>query len=418
MIKKVKSSQLRPGMYIHDLNCGWLEHPFWGSSLKVRDAATVNKIVNLGIREVFIDTEKGIDVAGVPERDRPAEHEHHFDNTDENVQAATVPETEEYDLGFKEIRRVPLHQEIFRARKIKDQAMLTVRNVMNEIRGGGNVEKEQVEDTVNDIIVSVMRNPDALGSLGRLRKSDEYLYAHSLNVCVLMVSFGKYLGFEPMLLRDSGIGALLHDIGTMHVPEHILNKRSALSGEEYDLVREHVESTRRVMESSRGIPVTAVLTAYQHHERIDGSGYPQGLKGNEISHAAQAMAIVDVYDALSTKRSFRRRMPPTQALQMLYEWSGTKFDRELVQNFIRCIGIYPAGSVVRLESGLIGIIVRHNVEKLLEPVVRIVFNAKTHMPVTIPYDIDLAADTGRGAGDRIAGFELAEEWDIRPERYL
>lgn len=173
-----------------------------------------------------------------------------------------------------------------------------------------------------------------------LRKTDEYLYTHSLNVCTLTVSFGKFLGFDSQLLREIGIGSLLHDIGTVKIPQAILHKKSALSEEEYNEIKKHVQYGREILEETEGVTETSIITAYHHHERLDGSGYPNGLKGDKISYAGQAIAIIDVYDALTTKKCYRRKIPPTQALEMIYDWSGSQFNRELVQKFIRVPEMY------------------------------------------------------------------------------
>jgi HD-GYP domain-containing protein (c-di-GMP phosphodiesterase class II) len=401
MIKKIKSGELKPGMYIHDLNCGWLDHPFFGRSMDIKDDEMIEKIVKYGIREVYIDTDRGLDVSSAPTKEE----------VDQEIQEE-IEKVDEMDFGV--IQPVSINEEMLRARKVKQEAMNTVQNVMCNIKVGKHFEREAVEHIVDDIIVSILRNPDALIGLGRLRRTDEYVYNHSISVCVLMVSFGKHLGFDSQLLKEVGLGAMLHDIGTMKVPEQILSKKGALTDDEYEDIKKHVDYGRILLEETEGVTDISIVTAYQHHERLDGTGYPNGLKGNEITYAGQALAIVDVYDALTTKRVNRRKVPPTQALKMLYEWSGTQFSKELVQKFIRCIGIYPVGSLVRLESGLLGFVIDHGDSHLLQPVVRIVYNTKTGRLIPIPYDVDLSI----GGADRIISYEQPEKWDILMEAYF
>jgi len=175
---------------------------------------------------------------------------------------------------------------------------------------------------------------------------------------------------------------------------------------------------REILEETDGVTETAIITAYHHHERLDGSGYPHGLKADKISYSGQALAIVDVYDSLTTKKCYRRKIPPTQALEMIYEWSERQFNRELVQKFIRCIGIYPVGSLVRLESGLIGVVIDHCEDNLLQPVVRAIYNRKTDRYIPVPYDIDLSQPQGSGGRERILSYEFQEELNIQPEMYL
>ena len=417
MVKKIKTSQLKPGMYIHDLNCSWLEHPFFGRSLAIKSAVMVEKIVRFGIREVYIDTAKGIDVDEAPSGEEAGEAKtKHAAET--NASAEQTAHEGSDEIGFKTVERAYLCTEIRKARKIRKHAMETVRKVMKDIKAGNGVKKEAVEDTVDDIIVSVLRNQDALTSLSMLRSADEYLFNHSISVCVLMVAFGKSLGFDPSLLKEVGVGALLHDIGTMKVSPEILTKKSTLTDDEFEQIKSHVVNTRDILLSTEGIGEESIAMAYQHHERLDGSGYPNGLKGDEISYIAQALAIVDVYDALTTKRCYRRKIAPTKALELIYERGGTEFNRELVQKFIKCIGIYPVGSLVRLASGLLCIVINHNEDELLHPIVRAIYNTKTDRCITIPYDIDLSEEPESEEQDRIVSYEVQDDWQVTAERYL
>ncbi len=405
MIKKIESSQLKPGMYIHDVDAQWTEGPFFGKGVKISNVETVEQIVKLGIPEVYIDTDKGLDIDGNFQTEA-GERE----DRKEPVQRA--------DIQYASILPVSVGEEIMQAKKVQHQAMETVKNTMDDIRSGRQIEKENVEDTVDDIIVSVLRNQGALSSLGRLRKTNEYFYKHSISVCVMMVSFGRYLEYEPQVLREVAVGALLHDVGTLKVSPHILNKTSKLNEEEYNEIKKHVEYSREILEQTEGISGKSIMTACEHHERIDGSGYPKGLKGDEISPVGQAIAIVDTYDALSTKRCYRRKIPPTQALHMIYEMSDTHFNRDLVQKFIRCIGIYPIGSLVRLESGLIGVVVKHSEDNLLQPVIRVIYDTKRDRYMIVPFDIDLASPEGSEKGGRIVTYALQEDFNVQPEMYL
>lgn len=400
MVKKIKTDKLRPGMFIHDINCTWLDHPFFGRTMSIKDDEMVDRIVKYGIREVYIDTEKGCDIAEAPTKDE----------VDKAVEAE-IQKTGEIDFDL--IRPVSVEEELMRARKVRQQAMREVQKVMNNIKLGNQIQAESVEYTVDDIIVSLLRNPDALMSFGKLRKMDEYLYHHSISVCVLMVSFGKFLGFDSHLLKEIGLGAMLHDIGTMKVPQEIMTKNGSLTNDEYEHVKEHVEHGRIILEETEGVTDMSMMTAYQHHERLDGSGYPNHLKESEISYAGQAMAIVDVYDALTTKRNFRAMIEPTKAIRMIYEWSDTKFNKELVKKFIRCIGIYPVGSLVRLESGLLAVVVSHSASDLLRPVVRVMYDSKREQ-MLMPYTLDL----GNSSEDRIISYESPETWNVQPEVYL
>ncbi len=401
MKKKIKVEQLRPGMYIDDFNCSWLDNPFFSNSIKVNNEETIEKTIDNGIREVYIDTDKGLDVD-----DAPTEEEV---NQEIQAELKKVVEPE-----IKNSNPVPIQEEIVKAKEIKKEAKQTVKNIMDDIRFGKRIEIEKVDHVVMKMISSIFRNQDALISLGRIKQADEYTYMHSMSVCILMISFGKHLGFDSKQLKEVGVGAMLHDIGKMKVSQEILNSKRLLTDEEYNQMKKHVEYSRILLEEIPGIADTSVLLAAQHHERVDGSGYPNGLIGNEISKYGQAAAIVDVYDAITSERCYSHGVSPTEVLRKLFEWSKFYFNSELVQQFIRCIGIYPVGTLVLLESGMLCIVLNHGEKGLLHPVVRIIYDTKTEKHIT-PYDFDLSQG---GTEDKIKSYESPNIWQIRPEMYL
>lgn len=407
MIKKIKVEQLKVGMLVHDLNAGWLYHPFLSRRIKISDEKTIQKITDCGIREVYIDTEKGLDVAGAPageEVNRGIEKE-----IDEEL--GNIDETGEEKDDM--LPRVPIEQELARAREIQKQARQTIQNIMDDIRFGKQIETEKVERVIENMVESIFRNQDALISLGKIRKKDEYTYFHSMSVGVLMISFARQMGFDRRSIREVGIGALLHDIGKMKVAYEILSKKEKLTDGEFEKIKEHAVFSRTLLEKAEGISEISVTVAAQHHERMDGSGYPEKLQGNEISIFGQMTAIVDVYDAMTADRCYQKKFIPSEVLKKLYEWSKHRFNRDLVQQFIRCVGIYPIGTLVRLESGMLGVIMHHSETSLLEPVVRVMFNP-VRETLIMPYDIDLS----NNGGDRITGYESPEKWDINPLAYL
>jgi len=400
MIKKIKVKQLRPGMYVHDINCRWLRHPFIKNSMKIKDGAAIRKISEYGISEVYIDTVKGLDVEHFQTRE---EIDRGIDNKLDDIAGSE----------YSSVKRVPLEKEILKAREIKKEAKQAVCGIMEEVRFGRPIKTDKVEKVVDKMVDSIFRNQDALITLGRIKQSDEYTYMHSLSVCVLMISFGKHLGFNTRQLKELGIGAMLHDVGKMQVPEEILNRKGELNDQEYELMKKHVEYSHVLLEKTEGISELSVLIASQHHERLDGKGYPNHLKGNDISIYGQAAAIADVYDAMTSKRCYQRRYEPTEVLKKLYEW-GDAYNKDLVQHFIRCVGIYPVGSLVRLESGLLGVVLDQGRENLLQPCLRIVYDTRKAKYVIPPYDLDLS----KAEKEIISGCELPERWNIRPELYL
>jgi len=404
MIKKIATEQLRPGMFIHDLNCGWMEHPFMHNHFKIESHAEIEKITHIGIREVYIDTELGLDVKDA--------------QTEEDVRA----EIHEKMVKVVQAHPVrphprPVKEELVVAKQVHHEANQAVHSIMTDIRVGKQIEIEQVNPVVERITDSILRNRDALISLGRIKERDNYTFQHSVNVCALLVSFSNALDFEPAIIRELGIGGLLHDIGKMKVPLSILNKPGPLTEKEFEAMKSHAALGRDILRETPNIPDNAIMVAGQHHERYDGTGYPDKLKSEEISMFGQMAAIVDVYDALTSNRVYHKGEEPTGVLRKLYEWSKFHFDVELVQHFIRTIGIYPIGSLVSLESGRLAVVVEQGQESLLRPIVRVIFDLKRGFKIT-PMNIDLAQPVGKGGADRIVGYELPEKWKINPFDYL
>ncbi len=399
-IKKIAVGQLRPGMYIHDLNCGWMDHPFIANKFLINSLDTVKQIAALGIKELYIDTTKGTDVSDAPAR--------------EEVQAELQQRLERVGKhpsdGSGNV--VSVREERTYAASVQLEASRLVTNIMRDVRLGKQIEVERVGHVVNDMVSSIFRNPHALLSLGRIRQMDQYTFEHSVSVAVLLISFAKELGLERSVIQEIGVGALLHDIGKLQIPDHILNKPGRLSEDEFVIMRRHVEYSRELLEQTGGVSATAIAVAAQHHERYDGSGYPDKLSGDAISTYGQMAAIVDVYDAISADRCYHKGEPPTVVLRRILEWSKFHFNQPLVHQFIRCVGIYPVGTVVRLESGRLGVVMEPGEKGPLYPVVRVVYDTNRNRFINA-HDIDLSNPITRSGDDRIVGAESPERWNIK-----
>ena len=399
MIKQIRTDQLKPGMFIHDLNCAWLDHPFITSTFAVRDDATVEKIISLGIREVYIDTVKGADVwEGRPQQDVNADLERRLQEIAQR--AAEKPLI------------VDLKEESARARRIHGEANKIVRHMMDDIRLGQQIQVDRVEPLVENMVDSVFRNQDALLPLARLKHQDNYTFEHSVSVCALLTAFGRSVKLPKEVIHDIALGGLLHDVGKAQVPEKILKKPAKLTDDEFVKMKSHVVRSIELLEKTPGVSSVSKEIAAQHHERFDGTGYPYKLAGEQISLFGQMASIVDVYDAISSERVYHKGMSPTQALKKLLEWSDHHFDPQLVQAFVRTLGIYPTGTLVRLESQRMGVVVQQNEGKLLEPQVRVFYHAGKQHYIP-PEMVDIAKSQ-----DRIASFESYEKWKIDPYQWL
>jgi putative nucleotidyltransferase with HDIG domain len=262
------------------------------------------------------------------------------------------------------------------------------------------------------MVESIFRNQDALLPLARLKNHDDYTFEHSVGVCALLVAFGRGLKLDKAVIKEMALGGLLHDVGKARIPDAILNKPGKLDEDEFERMKSHVVQGVELLRQTPGVSDIAMLVTAQHHERFDGTGYPHRLTGSKISLYGQMAAIVDVYDAISSDRIYHKGMPATQALKKLLEWSSHHFDPQLVQAFIRSIGIYPTGALVQLESKRLGVVVQQNEKSLLEPVVRIFYHAGQQHYIP-PEMVDLTKSQ-----DRIASFESFDKWKIDPYQWL
>ncbi len=404
MIKKISIQQLKPGMFIHDINCVWMEHPFLVGTLKIKNDQTIKKIADLGVREVYIDTLKGLDVIDAPtEAEVNAEIEHKMLAMVQQTKPITTTST--------------LSEELERSRKVYSEANKIISNIMHDVRIGKQIEVERIDPVVEKMANSILRNKDALLSLCRIKNKDDYTFLHSVSVGALLISFAHALDFKRDEIKQLGIGGMLHDIGKTKVPNEILNKPGALTEEEFVIMKSHVVHGCSILRKSPGIAQVSFDVAAQHHERFDGSGYPLGLKNAEMSVYGQMAAIVDVYDAITADRCYHKGMEPTVAVRKMFEWSKFHFNPKLLRTFIRTVGIYPVGTLVMLESGKIGVVIEQCETDMTRPLVRAIFDAKKNYFIT-PADIDLAKPLGQGGGDKIVNYESPDKWNIDPSKYM
>ena len=403
MAKKISIDQLKPGMYVSDLGSDWMSHPFLRSAFSVKDEAMVQKLIDSGMKEVYIDPLKGDDVADAPTAEEVTEEIER-----EMLKVATEPVAE---------RKVPVGEELVRAKLIHGQANLIIRNIMQDVRLGKQVTAEKAEPVVEKLTDSILRNPGALLSLCRVKNKDDYTFQHSVSVCALLVAFCRAQGMAAGTIQLAGIGGLLHDIGKVKIPDKILNKPGRFTEEEFTIMKCHVVESKKILSETDGMTETSIQVAAQHHERHDGSGYPEGLKGEAITQMGQMAAICDVYDAITSNRVYHKGMTPHEALSKIFEWSKFHFNPVLVQSFLRVIGIYPVGTLVMLESGMLAVVTEQSGGNLLQPTVKIFYDSKRkkHLP---PKELDLAQPDGHGGGDRIVGHEVPEKWGVDPMKFL
>jgi HD-GYP domain-containing protein (c-di-GMP phosphodiesterase class II) len=390
-------------MFIHELDCGWMEHPFLRNRFPVTSQDEVAKVCAARIRSVVIDCSKGLGIEEAP--------------TLEQAEAQTEREVTAIAARPVATPRVTLGEELQRAAAIRQQAAGLVKSVMRDARLGKAIELDAVTPVVQGITESILRNQGALLGLMRIKNKDDYTFLHSVSVCTLLVAFCRSRELDGESLYQAGLGGLLHDTGKALVPDHILNKPGRLTDAEFAIVKKHPRDGYEILRQTAGIgPIPLDITLH-HHERLDGSGYPEQLIAADISELAQMAAIVDVYDAITADRVYHKGIPAAEALRKIYEWSKFQFNPVLVQEFMRCVGIYPVGTLVLLESGRLAVVVEPHETSLLTPKVNVFFNTRSQAYIQ-PQTVDLARGLGFGGGDRIVRHESPAKWQVDPVRFL
>lgn len=403
MIRKIAAKQLLPGMYVVDLHSRWLETTFWRRRFPVKDDDHVARILEDGIREVSIDTARGIDLPLTPADSmaRLNEVEHKFKSLAELKAALPL--------------KVSLGEERRRAARLLPEATKTVTNLIVAARAGVTVDAGQLEPLVRRMIDSVMRNPDALVPLARLKQMDSYATGHAVATAALIIALGRQQGLSEPELEKLALGALVKDIGHAAIDAKLIAKPGSLSRAEYSVMQSHVEEGLAVLEATSKLPDLSVAVLLEHHERFDGGGYPYRMIGEGISTAGRMAAIVDSYDAMTSPRPYRPAISPSKALAQLYDERGNQFDPALVAAFVRTVGIYPVGTLVQLESGHLAVVDEIHPDHSLTPVVRVIYHTGRSQYVT-PVTVDLARKAGNHYG-QIVRIETFERWGISPLRW-
>lgn len=395
MLKRIHVEQLRLGMHVHEFCGSWMDHPFWRGAFLLDNPNDLQTILSTGIREAWIDTSKGLDVG---------------DGVDEEVIAAEVEATlAQADATVKLAPRIDIHREAARAIKICAKSKQAVTSMFQEARMGKALDAEDALPIVEEISASVMRNPGALISLARLKDKDDYTYMHSVAVCALMVSLARQLGLDEAQTRQAGLAGLLHDVGKMMIPLEILNKPGKLTDAEFEAVKSHPAQGHKILLEGKGISDVALDVCLHHHEKMDGRGYPEKLTNEQISLYAKMGAVCDVYDAITSNRPYKNGWEPAESIRKMAEWSNGHFDPVIFHAFVKSIGIYPIGSLVRLESDRLGVIIEQTGKSLLTPKVKIFFSIKSNSRV-VPEILDLSKPACK---DKIISHEDPAKWDIR-----
>lgn len=446
MIKRVPMQRVVAGMWFHRLadagaHPGIVKHSF------LLTAREIDGLRRAGVRAILIDASQGADYDdsqqeqveavelvsahagespalpqavtaenGAPEPELPPEAESGPTESDGDPEPEPEPESESEPESAAVVAaesasrptappRRSLEAELAAATRLCEAGREQMVELFNDARLGRAVHPTKVSPLVAEINSSVSRHPDALISVARLKSHDDYTYLHSVAVCALMVALSRRLGLSDEDVREAGTGGLLHDIGKAAMPLEVLNKPGPLTDDEFRIMKAHPSAGFEMLREGGGATPAALEIALHHHEKYDGSGYPHSLSGEQISLLSRMGAVCDVYDAISSNRPYKKAWSPAESIRRMAAWKG-HFDPAVFNAFVRSVGIYPVGALVRLQSDHLAVVVEQDEQSLLTPKVRIFYSAKRRMQVFVR-ELDLSAP---GCGDRIAGVESPEAW--------
>jgi HD-GYP domain-containing protein (c-di-GMP phosphodiesterase class II) len=395
MLKKIAVEQLTVGMHLKEFCGSWMEHPFWRTGFVLVDPKDIKTILASSIKEVWIDASKGLDVPAGQVAISEAESE-------AQVEAQLQQAVDEK----RELAPVSIGVEIERAAKICLQSKQAVISMFQEARMGKSVDTGGARQLVEEISDSVARNPGALISLARLKTVDDYTYMHSVAVCAMMVGLAKQLGLDAEQTRLAGMAGLMHDLGKALMPMEVLNKPGKLTDAEFNIIKTHPSEGHRMLLTGSDVSPIVLDVCLHHHEKTDGSGYPKGLKADEISLFAKMGAVCDVYDAITSNRPYKLGWDPAESLRKMAEWANGHFDGKVFQAFVKSLGIYPIGSLVKLTSGRLGVVIEQTGKSLTTPSVKVFFSTKSNMRI-VPEVIDLSHP---GVTEKIVSREDPAKW--------
>ena len=397
MRKKIGVDELEPGMFLDEVCSSWIDNPFWRSRFLLSDEQQIAQLRASKVREVWIDVSKGADTW-------PATAQSDLRPTpDEDLSAghARAPSV----IGASRAP-VPVAEEMARAAQICAGGKEAVSSMFREARMGNAVDAAGVSDLVEEISSSVARNSSALISLARLKTADDYTYMHSVAVCAMMIALARQLKLGDETVRALGVAGLLHDVGKMLLPLEVLNKPGKLTDAEFAIVKSHPVRGHAFLLAGANIDAVALDVCLHHHEKVDGSGYPKGLAGTQISLFAKMGAVCDVYDAITSNRPYKAGWDPSESLRQMGTWASGHFDLTVFQAFAKTLGIYPVGSLVRLGSGRIGVVTEQSAGSLTMPVVKAFYHVASAQRIE-PVLIDLSA---RGCTEKIIAREDPASW--------
>lgn len=380
MLKQIPITQLKKGMFLHDLDLKLSLFP----AIKTQSCITSNhhlqSIIDTGIQNVTIDTLKGSDVEEIS----ISSQKHKITITHSRKKRQAIPPP-----PLPELPSSTFEEELEVAKPLKKQSLLAINHAFDDVKMGLKLNTNEIKQSVINITDSIIRNQAAFLSLTQIRHKSSFMYDHAINCCVLAIVFAKWQQLDYDTVINLGTAALLHDIGETKLDDKLINLKGNFDDKQHEEIKKHVQYSVDILSASIGIHPEVVKLVQQHHERNDGSGYPNGLQNKEIDPRAQIIGLIDLYDSMTAETLYSFAIAPTQVLKQLLESEDEMFDSVLVKQFIKCIGIYPVGSLVKLSNGCIAIVNEIQNHDSLHPVVRMIYNARQEHFIQ-PVDLNLS----------------------------
>lgn len=432
---RLPTANLQPGMFVSDLDRPWIETPFLLQGFLIETEEEIRQL-QACCRTVTIDRSRSV---GGAFRARNNGHDPKRQVTPaarifETAEAAgpndfagicrdlrLQPELHRYQISPRvdtDEGQSRLEPELLYSAPLFDDIKSTLKSLREALSSAKTVSLAEVSRQVSEMARGVERNPDAMIWLARLRSASQYAYDHAVDVSVHLMVFGKFLGLPAAAIEQLGLAGLMQDIGKIDIPAEILNKPDKLSDEEYTLVQSHVASSLEMLLGHPGFTTTVLEIVASHHERADGSGYPRRLKGEKICFNGELSGLVDSYCAMTRHRVYGEALSSQRALETLIRMRGSKFREPVVDQFIQCLGLYPIGSLVELNTGEVGVVIQQNLIRRLKPRLLIVLDANKqieHAPLTL--DLMLDPPTPAGVPYRITQALPANAYGIDPAEF-
>ncbi len=362
MIKKISVDELAPGMEIVQLSADvWHQLPYlYAKPGIIKDEAEIRRIRAKGFLQTFIRLAPSPENEGLSDEERPEK----------------LVNIREGDPRRKP--RKPFAQTIENARKAYTEALAQTKRIINDVKMGRQVDYISSAAALEGVIETAMQNSDTIICLSKLSRYDSYTYSHSINVAAISVVFGEYIGLSRAELTTLGVAGMMHDLGKTAISNRIINKRGRLTRSEFEQIKKHPVYGLNILQKSDDIPMSVLRAVEEHHEKYNGTGYPHGLTKDDISVFGRILSMADVYDALTSDRSYKHAILPNKALAIMYGMRDQDFCAREVQMFIKCLGIFPSGSLVRLNTGDYGVVFESNPEKPLLPKIKVILDEDLH----------------------------------------